>query len=206
MGLDEVTPASNHAAVNGASVFEKPAGGNVVKYPRAETGGTGFKAKLKAELDGVRRKAEDDGGFGDFPAGPPVDLNVVAEMGCGFIADAMATGGQTYSNHLWNLTTLAATFAIDGRAQAHRMANKHPGYSQASTDALFDRKEEEKKANPKIGWPSCKAISEKGCTSCVTCPHFSKADKRSPLHLFKPLRCDPVTPRPDVAAPPRCRR
>jgi hypothetical protein len=116
-------------------------------------------------------------------------------MGCGFIADAMATGGQNYNNHLWNLTTLAATYAIDGRAQAHRMANKHPGYSQASTDALFDRKEEEKKANPKIGWPSCRAISEKGCTSCVTCPHFSKADKRSPLHLFKPL------PRPDVAAP-----
>jgi hypothetical protein len=58
---------------------------------------------------------------------PPVNLDEVAKAGCGFIGEAQETGGKNYNNHLWNLTT----FAEDGRAQAHRMANKNPGYSEA---------------------------------------------------------------------------
>jgi hypothetical protein len=70
MGLDDhLTPAGNSVAVNGASVFEQPFGGNVVKHPQADTAGTGFKAKLKAELDALRRKVGDDGGLEISPRG-----------------------------------------------------------------------------------------------------------------------------------------
>ena len=59
------------------------------------------------------------------------------------------------------------------------MGNKHPGYTQESTDDLFDRKEREK-AEKGLGWPSCQTISASGCTACQTCPHFEK--EKSPLH------------------------
>lgn len=71
----------------------------------------------------------------------------------------------------------AKSFKCD---DAHRMGNKHPGYSSASTDGLYDRKEREK-AEKNLGWPSCQTISLIGCKACQACPHFAKG--KSPLHL-----------------------
>src|SRR5262249_34997883 len=100
--------------------------------------------------------------------------------GCAFVRDALATGGKSYSNPLWNLTTLISTFTEGGRADAHRMGNQHASYTQETTDALFDRKEREK-AEKGLGWPSGRNISASGCIACQTCPHFAAG--KSPLHL-----------------------
>ena len=107
----------------------------------------------------------------------PVHLDDLAKQ-CGFIREAVATGGQTYSNSMWNLTTLMATFTDDARNDAHRMGNQHPGYTKDTTDEFFDRKEREK-TEKGLGLPLCTTISATGCTACQTCPHF--ANGRSPL-------------------------
>lgn len=107
-----------------------------------------------------------------------IDIDQVATQ-CAFINDAITTGGKDLANPLWNLTTLLATFCVDGRKQAHRMAAGHPGYSQQSTDELYDRKEIEKEAKG-IGWPSCRTISATGSAACQACPHFARG--KSPLH------------------------
>lgn len=99
---------------------------------------------------------------------------------CGFITEALTTGGANFDNPLWNLTTLIATFTENGRADAHRMACGHSTYGPGEQDELFDRKVEEKMIKD-LGWPKCSTISSTGCTSCATCPLF--ADNKSPLNF-----------------------
>jgi hypothetical protein len=117
-------------------------------------------------------EVEDELGAGVKQARLPLPKldDVAAE--CLFAREAIATGGAAYGQPLWMMTTLLATFTEGRRADAHRMANKHLGYSEGSTDELFDRKEREK-AEKGIGWPSCNAISGFGCTACQKCPHFA---------------------------------
>jgi hypothetical protein len=109
---------------------------------------------------------------------PPVGLKQVA-LECAFIRDAVLTGGKDYTNPLWNLTTLIATFTKEGKRGANIMAKGHPGYTQESTDELYDRKARERDEK-NLGWPSCQTISGSGCKACQTCPHFSKG--KSPLN------------------------
>lgn len=112
----------------------------------------------------------------------PADLDQLS-MECGFVADALATGGADYTNPLWNLTTLMATFTKGGRVDAHRMANGHPEYSVEETDALYDRKQQER-ATKNLGWPTCSVIKSSGCNACGTCPHL--VENKSPFN-FEPL-------------------
>ncbi|RZN09705.1 hypothetical protein CWO91_16890 [Bradyrhizobium genosp. SA-3] len=140
-------------------------------------------------------------GVSDLAAGvdmgnaAPIDVKNVAKE-CAFVRDALLNGGKELANPLWNLTTLIATFTLQGSAAAHVMANQHSGYSQASTQELYERKEREKQAKG-LGWPSCKTISASGCTSCQTCPHFSAG--KSPLNFGGPPA--PPVPPPSVANP-----
>ena len=113
---------------------------------------------------------------------PPDPLAKLAEA-CPFVDDAVTTGGKDYSNPLWNLTTLIAVFTAEGRDAAHQMANQHPGYTQESTDQLFDRKEREKEQKG-LGWPHCATISGTGAAQCATCPH--KAKGKTPFHAIAP--------------------
>jgi hypothetical protein len=138
-------------------------------------------------------------GINDLAAGIEVtsrmvDLDKVAPE-CEFIKQALDTGGKDYPNPLWNLTTLLAVFTNGGRADAHRMADKHPGYSSESTDELFDRKAKEQEAKG-LGWPSCKTIATAGCSACGACKH--KDEGKSPFHFE--VRAQLPTP-PAPAAP-----
>jgi hypothetical protein len=109
----------------------------------------------------------------------PIQVSgVVGE--CGFIKEALKTGGAKFTNPLWNLTTLLGTFMDDGRRVAHLMARKHPGYTQESTDELYDRKEREKQQK-NLGWPSCQTISASGGSACQMCKHFGAG--KSPLNF-----------------------
>ena len=123
-------------------------------------------------------------GVSDLAAGinteaRPVVLDTVVPN-CGFLAEAVTSGGNGYDNTLWNLTTLIATFCEDGRTEAHRMASGHPAYTEAETDALYDRKLREREQKD-LGWPRCKTIHNSGCSHCAVCPNFHK--NLSPLHF-----------------------
>ena len=115
----------------------------------------------------------------DMTRSAPVDLAPVAKE-CGFIKEALVTGGKDFDNPLWNLTTLLATFTNNGRVNAHLMARGHVGYSRESTDELFERKERDSQEK-NLGWPRCATISATGAKACQGCPHFAKG--RSPLNL-----------------------
>jgi len=117
------------------------------------------------------------------------NLDEIAK-GCAFIAEAINTGGRDFSQPLWNLTALIATFTEGGRADAHRMANGHPGYSVETTDALFDRKDKERSMRD-LGWPSCRAIEAAGCTHCASCVYFGKI--KSPLSIQVDLPAQKTT-------------
>jgi hypothetical protein len=117
----------------------------------------------------------------------PVNLDAVATE-CPFINEALATGGKAFANPLWNITNLIATFTEGGRADAHRMGDKHPTYTEESTDEQFDRKLRER-AEKGLGWPSCNAITNAGYIACQACPHFGKG--KSPLSF---------APKPQIAS------
>ena len=122
---------------------------------------------------------------------PAPDLDNVA-LACGFIRDAIVTGGVHLNNPLWNITTLVSTFTKGGRADAHRMGDKHAGYSKETTDEFFDRKNSERQARG-LGWPSCATISATGATACKSCSLFAQG--KSPLnHEQRP------TPAPAVGS------
>ena len=108
----------------------------------------------------------------------PVDLNSVAKS-CGFIREAIETGGARYNNPLWFLTTTIATFTDGGREDAHRMASGHADYTPEKTDELYDRVLKAREERD-IGWPKCEKIELSGCNSCKTCPLLG--NKRSPLN------------------------
>jgi hypothetical protein len=140
---------------------------------------------------------DEDLGAGIEPYNPPPPhLDDVARE-CPFVAEAIATGGKNFANPLWNISALIAAHSANPRADAHRMADKHPDYTPETTDNLFDRKEREK-AEKGIGWPSCKAISGAGYKGCQDCKHFSAG--KSPLNFAVDLRQRSAAP--SGAAPP----
>lgn len=109
---------------------------------------------------------------------PPITLEQLSTA-CPFVNEAVTTGGKDYSNPLWNLTTLIAAFTADGRDAAHKMADQHAGYTQQSTDELYDRKEREKEQRG-LGWPHCSTISGTGSLPCGSCAHKNK--NKTPFH------------------------
>lgn len=129
---------------------------------------------------------------------PPVMLDEVAKE-CPFIAEAITTGGASFDQPLWNLTTLIGSFGEYGRDDAHRMAKGHSGYTQEETDNLFDRKMRER-LEKGLGWPSCGAILNAGSLHCRTCPKLKEG--KSPLN-FTP-KPPPVPPNPNgLFLPPK---
>ena len=119
---------------------------------------------------------------------PPVPVERLADN-CGFIKDALTSGGKNLGNPLWNITTLIATFTEEGRDAAHRMAEQHPGYTPESTDQLYDRKDKERHEKG-LGWPHCTTISATGSVACATCVHFKAA--KTPFHHVKAAQVTPA--------------
>lgn len=110
---------------------------------------------------------------------PSPDLDGVLPA-CGFLRDAVNNGGAGLNNPLWNITTLISTFTKGGRADAHRMGDKHADYSKESTDEFFDRKDGERRQRG-LGWPSCSTISATGASACKSCALFAQG--KSPLNF-----------------------
>jgi hypothetical protein len=138
-------------------------------------------SNLPARVPVTGKNAELSAGI-EASKAPPADLNELAKV-CGFVGEAVATGGKDNANPLWNLTTLIAVFCSNGREAAHLMAQGHAGYTRETTEELFDRKERDRE-DKGLGWPGCKTISATGCTACQKCPHFSEG--RTPFHFIGP--------------------
>lgn len=109
---------------------------------------------------------------------------------CGFYKQALLTGGADYDNALWMYSVLGATFMENGNAVAHAVSKGHSSYSEADTQALYDRKLAER-ADRGIGYPSCSTIKGAGCKSCETCPLFAQG--KSPLNI-RPVVTATVNP------------
>jgi len=110
---------------------------------------------------------------------PSPELDNITPL-CGFLRDAVNSGGAGLNNPLWNITTLISTFTKGGRADAHRMGDKHATYTKESTDEFFDRKDRERSERG-LGWPSCATISATGATACKSCALFAQG--KSPLNF-----------------------
>jgi Virulence-associated protein E len=99
---------------------------------------------------------------------------------CGFLREALRTGGRDYDNPLWNLSVLCTTFIEKGNDVAHAISENHKDYTHDETQAHYDRKMAERKER-RIGWPSCAAIQSNGSAACAACPLLGKI--KSPLQL-----------------------
>jgi len=121
--------------------------------------------------------------------GPPIDAYSVIQA-CPHFMDAIKTGGKDHDQGLWMQTILASTWFNNGRKVAHALSHKHPGYSKEETDAMFDRKVNDREAKG-LGWPSCETFQNYGCKLCATCEHFGKI--KSPLNLADPAETQLTT-------------
>jgi hypothetical protein len=119
-------------------------------------------------------------------------------QGCGFLRNALVTGGRDYNNPLWMLTTLVATFTENGEHNAHAMASGHPTYEKEQTDAMYARKLKDREEKG-LGWPACSTIRAAGCASCPTCPNLRLA--RTPLHLAAKAKVQPSVSAAAQSAP-----
>lgn len=105
---------------------------------------------------------------------------IFAATGCGFLREALRTGGKDYDNPQWNLSVLCTAFMENGNEIAHEISKGHAAYTAADTQALYDRKVADR-ADRGIGYPSCSAIAGVGSEHCKACPHFAKS--KSPLNI-----------------------
>ena len=64
---------------------------------------------------------------------------------------------------------------------AHKISSAHSGYTEADTQAMYNRKVAQRTASAGLGWPSCAAIASAGCEGCKTCPLLGKV--KSPLKI-----------------------
>ena len=111
---------------------------------------------------------------------PPLKFDPIAEQ-CGWIREALLTGGKDFSQGEWNLSTLVATFLEDGHELAHKMAEGHDEYSYDETEALWGRKQTERETLD-LGWPRCSSIKDAGSKHCEGCSLFDRG--KSPLNVL----------------------
>ena len=135
-------------------------------------------------------------GIASKSVGPIGKIGMTAVLaGCGFLAEALATGGAANANPLWHQSVLAAAFMENGNKFAHAFSRGHHSYTPNEVDQEYARVERDI-AQRGLGWPSCRAIQGAGCTHCATCPAFSRG--KSPLNLA--LVTPVVTPKATAAA------
>jgi hypothetical protein len=114
--------------------------------------------------------AEPDNALGAGIGAGPVNLDAVAKN-CGFVADALATGGASQKEPLHTYAAVLAVFTEGGEADAHRMLSGRATYTPEAATALFERKQREVKEGT-LGWVSCARISEGGATPVKHAHYF----------------------------------
>jgi len=113
-----------------------------------------------------------------------IDLNSVATQ-CGFVHEAIHTGGKDFRQPLWMMSVLLSLFAENSHAMAHTMSMGHPDYTVEGTDAMYARLTASKAAR-NMGWPKCATIETNGSKHCASCP--LRAQNKSPLNFAGPMK------------------
>lgn len=130
---------------------------------------------------------EDEFSAGIQTGAAPRDINEVAAH-CPWIKETLEQGGANNDNPRWFLSLRLALFCHDPDATGHQLSSGHPEYLAAETQQELDRLSRERENNPRIGFPSCKAISDAGALQCATCPLLQNG--KSPLNAAR--ACLPV--------------
>ena len=133
------------------------------------------------------RRATPLAGNDEFGANLPkrkIELKIddVARV-CPFIGRSVTTGGAENGQPLWYMTASIANHLEDGREALHLMSSKHPTYTVASTDDLFDRVTRSKDER-NVGWAQCQKIASFGAKECAGCPLLQHG--KSPLNFAMP--------------------
>jgi hypothetical protein len=123
---------------------------------------------------------------------------IFAKDGCRWLREALRTGGAGFDQPQWNLSVLCTVFMENGDAIAHKISKGHTTYQPPDTQALYDRKVEDRAARG-IGYPSCAAIAGAGSTHCAACPHFSKG--KSPLNIRAVAQTPAINGKPPLLLP-----
>lgn len=118
---------------------------------------------------------------------------------CGFIKDALATGGAGHKNPEWMMAAYTSAFVQDGRDALTRMAGKHPSYTDEENDRIHQRMVD-KRAGGKFGWPNCAAIAGAGSAACPGCPLLVQG--KSPFHFVETAPVPPPAANDTPAACP----
>jgi hypothetical protein len=136
-------------------------------------------AKVFAEVTGGEHSLS--AGIEDEGSRPSIDD--VARGGCGFIADALQTGGKGFAEPQWRDSLRVACWTSDPADAAHRLSKDHEEYTPESTDEKLARAMADRKRRD-LGWPMCDTIRIAGAIQCAACPHLSAL--KSPLHWATP--------------------
>jgi RepB DNA-primase from phage plasmid len=168
--LEDHSNAGRASAKRGARAGPKKRTAKGLPLPESNRA-AGLNDDLRAGLDNTSR---------------PVNLERVAKE-CGFVAEALRTGGEHLSNSEWNSAMLLCTFTEGGLEDA-KLFNVKPGdphgWHTQSTEEVYAYKlhyREEKN----LGWPLCATIERNGSAQCAACPHRARqiGEGLSPLHL-----------------------
>ena len=84
----------------------------------------------------------------------------------------IATNQESTSEPLWRAGLSIARFCVDGEKAAHKLSQRHPEYSQDSTDSKF---------NPIKGPYTCAKFDEFNADVCPSCPNWGQV--KSPIVL-----------------------
>jgi hypothetical protein len=134
---------------------------------------------MVANLPQLTPLQEDDELAAGIPVAKRPHITDVAAV-CPFVEQALTTGGKDFQEPLWRSSLMVAVFTEGGRNDAHNMSSGHADYDEASVDEKYDRAVSDQRQKD-LGWPSCAAIQNAGCTLCKKCIHVK--DGKSPFNF-----------------------
>lgn len=133
-------------------------------------------------IDGLDASPDDLSGGLDYGTQKFLAKNIIEQ--CPTMQEIALTGGSSCSEPLWKQTLNLLAFCADGEQYKHPLSEKHPTYSEQSTDIKFKaglKSAELGKTGPTL----CKTFAENSMSKCSECPH--NGNIKSPIVLGKPL-------------------
>ena len=149
----------------------------------------GYRAQLReiekqhqAERKAEQRAKRAPGLNGDLSGGMerdarPRDIDAVA-AGCPFIAHTLATGGkELVGEKIWHELTAVAHYCADPEGTVVRLIEKNPSYNFDTAMLKLNEVRKYREDNPKLGYPRCATLDERGAKPwCEKCD-YRKEDK-----------------------------
>jgi len=110
----------------------------------------------------------------------PRDFEVMA-ANCAQVGQSLATHGLTDHHDLWWRMLMLAACSENGRDWAHEVSKAYPTYTQADTDAEYDKRVAVHAGG--MGPPSCVMIDGDRRGICHSCPHWTNPQVKGPFNV-----------------------